>query len=344
MTNASAIRPVIMSGGAGTRLWPLSRREAPKQFHRFTGEETLFQETVKRVVGEGFSAPVVLSAELHTEQIARELDAIGVGAEAYVVEPVARNTAPAIAALSVARARSAPEEIVVVLPADHAIADAAAFRAYLLKGRAQAEAGRIVTFGVRPSTPETGYGYVRVGESLNEDASLIQQFKEKPDRKTAEAYLASGEYYWNAGVFMFRAETMIAEMRKHCPDILETVQKSVEAGETKSNALILDKTHFGAARQESIDYAVMEHTDRAAIVPMSIGWSDVGSWSAVGDLSVKDEAGNSDLAGGAILLDCENTLTVGEGGKIAAIGVRDVVIVAHEGAVLVVHKDRAQDV
>jgi len=350
------IRPVILSGGSGTRMWPLSRRTRPKQFHALASARSLLQEAALRVrdgeaacadADKRFLPPILLANIDHGELVARQLEAVNVDPALVILEPTPKNTAPAIAALAVAVERETAGALLAILPADHAIADAAGFRATLLKGAPAAADGAIVTFGVEPTRPETGYGYIRAGEALNDAAFRVSAFVEKPDLETAKGYLASGAYYWNAGIFMFRSDVMIEEMRRRCPAILEAAQNAVARSVRQGATMRLDRDAFSAAPEYSIDYAVMERTDRAAVVPASFGWSDIGSWAALWEIADKDGAGNVAVGGEAALLDCANTLAVSEGSEgptIAAVGVEDLVIVATAGGVLVAPRDRAQDV
>ena len=340
------IRPVILSGGAGTRMWPLSRRARPKQFHPLVSENTMLQESVLRLQGDGdvFKAPIFLASERHRDLLTEQLRAAGVAPSLVILEPAPRNTAPAIAALAVAAERENPGEVLAILPADHMIADAAAFREALLKGAPTAAAGVIVTFGVAPTRPETGYGYIRAGEALNDETRKVIAFVEKPDLETAERYVASGNYYWNAGVFMFRSDVMIGEMQHFCPEILKAAEAAVARAMRTGAELRLDAEAFAAAPEDSIDYAVMEHTDKAAVAPASVGWSDIGSWAALWEVSSKDGDGNASKGEEAVLLGCANTLAVSDGPTIAAVGVEDLVIIATADGVLVAPRDRAQEV
>ena len=345
-----SIRPVILSGGSGTRMWPVSRRPSPKQFHPLVSENSMLQDAVLRMRdGKGvFGAPILLANKAHRGLIADQLRAIDVDPALVILEPSPRNTAPAIAALAVAAERENSGEILVILPADHAIADAGAFRETLARGAPAADAGAIVTFGVEPTRAETGYGYIRAGgvlsEALGGDVRKVSAFVEKPDLETAEKYLASGDYFWNAGIFMFRSDVMIDEMRRLCPDILKAAETAVQRAEKDSAELRLDAAAFSEAPEDSIDYAVMEHTDKAAVAPMSVGWSDIGSWAALWEISDRDDQGNASTGEDALLLDCSNTLVVADGPRVAAIGVDDLVVVATADGVLVAPRDRSQDV
>ena len=307
----------------------------------------MFQDAALRVREEAgaFKSPILLANARHHDLIADQLSAVGVAPELVILEPMPKNTAPAIAALAVAVERDNPGEILIVSPADHAVADDTGFRETLLKGTPAAADGAIVTFGVKPTRPETGYGYVRGGEAINDDVMKVSAFVEKPDLATAESYLASGNYYWNAGIFMFRSDVMIEEMRRWRPDILEAAEKAVSQATRTQGALRLDPDAFAAAPEDSIDYAVMERTDKAAVAPASFGWSDIGSWSALWEIADRDASGNTSRGDdGALLIDSSNTLAVSDGPKIAAVGVKDLIIVATADGVLVAPRDRAQDV
>ncbi len=346
MTAVPTIRPVIMSGGSGTRLWPLSRAASPKQFHRLIGEQSLFQQTALRVIDHrAFAAPVVLASASHEAILRRELQALNCAAR-LILEPTARNTAPAIAAAALACAEDDPASIIVALPADHAIADAGAFADALVDGAPYAADGKIVTFGVAPTRAETGYGYIQRGASLGPKASAVAAFKEKPDLETAEQYVASGAYCWNGGIFMFRADVMIDELRRLRPDILAPVADAVARAGRTEDRLLLDHDAFAAAPKDSIDYAVMEKTDRAAVVEINVGWSDVGSWASLWDISEKDADGNVGAGGedGALLIDCQNVLALSAGPKIAAIGVDNVVVIATPDGIVIANRDKTQDV
>ncbi len=346
MKKPHAIHPVILSGGSGTRMWPISHRARPKQFHRLTSGISLFQETILRVTCEDqcFEPPIILGAAAHKTLMLEDMDAIGVRPALTILEPAPKNTAPAIAAAALAAESVSPGAVLVILPADHAIRDEAGFRSALLRGAQHAVEGRIVTFGITPTGPETGYGYIRGSEKLSEDASVVLSFEEKPDLETAEKYVASGDYFWNAGIFMFRSDVMIEEMRKYCPATLNAVERALDTGERDDRSILLDATAFANSIEDSIDYAVMEHTDLAAVVAMDVGWSDIGSWATLWEISKKCENGNANSGNNAIILDSNNTLTVSNGPKIAAIGVSDLLIVATPKGVLVARRDKAQDV
>lgn len=345
MTKSYTIRPVIMSGGSGTRMWPISRRAQPKQFHRFSSEHSLFQKTLLRLMerDSAFSAPIILGAADHETIIRRELEDIDIAPARLIMEPMAKNTAPAIAALAYACEQSQPGDILAVLPADHVIADAGSFADSLIEGAQYADNGHIVTFGVKPTRAETGYGYIHSGKALGDSAYSVAAFKEKPDLATAEDYLASGDYSWNAGIFMFRSDVLIAEIEKFRPQIAEAAAAAVKQGSMEKDKLLLNADIFDKAPEESIDYAVMENTEHAAVIAVDVGWSDVGSWTALWEVMEKDGNENAG-ADNAIMLDCAQTLALSSGPKIAAIGVSDLAIIATEDGILVTRKDMAQDV
>ncbi|MEL7488440.1 MAG: mannose-1-phosphate guanylyltransferase/mannose-6-phosphate isomerase [Pseudomonadota bacterium] len=340
------IRPVILSGGAGTRLWPLSRNAAPKQFHKLISDKSLLQKTAERLSGDetAFSAPVILANAAHLDMLQDQLAEVGVAPSMILLEPAPRNTAPAIAAMALAiETREAPE-IVVVMPADHEIEDADAFRETLLRAAPFADKGHILTFGIAPTHPETGYGYIKSGEALGDGVWSVSTFAEKPDRATAERYVQSGDYSWNAGIFMFRTDVMVAEMMKFCPEIISSAADAVEKAQTSGAVMHLDRDAFIAAPEDSIDYAIMERTDKAAVAPASMGWSDIGSWATLWEVLGKDERGNVSSGGEAVFIDSAGALAVSDGPQIAIAGVKDVIVVATPDGVLVADKSKAQDV
>jgi mannose-1-phosphate guanylyltransferase / mannose-6-phosphate isomerase len=285
------IYPVILSGGSGTRLWPMSRSLYPKQLLALTGERSPLQGTARRVADtSAFAAPVIIANEEHRFIIAEQLREIGVAAEALILEPFGRNTAPAacVAALRLIAPQGArqkagdPEPLMLVMPSDHAIGDLASFRRAIDRAAAAARAGRLVTFGITPERAETGFGYIAGGGPLDiEGAFAVTGFVEKPDPETAERYVASGEYFWNSGIFLFPAALYLSELERHCPDMLSACKAALAAARTETDFVRLDKEAFAACPSDSIDYAIMEHTLAAAVVPVSMGWSDLGSWDAL---------------------------------------------------------------
>jgi mannose-1-phosphate guanylyltransferase/mannose-6-phosphate isomerase len=341
------IVPVIMSGGSGTRLWPLSRISHPKQLHALVSDMSMVQETVQRVSGSGsnftFERPIIVLNALQHDLARAQLDALGVAPSHYVVEPVGRNTAPVAAvAAELVRRVVGDDALILLLPADHHIRDEKAFHDAIAEGASLADRGHVITFGIQPDGPETGYGYIRRGAELD-GGFHVAEFTEKPDKARAEAFLETGEFYWNAGIFLFGARTLVQEMQAHCPDVLRSSIEALGDAGTKGDVVLLDAGAFGECPAISFDYAVMERTDRAAVVPADIGWSDVGAWSALWEIADKDADGNS-VRGDVQLVDTRNTYALSTGQKLAVIGVEDLVVVATDDAVLVVRRDASQDV
>lgn len=341
--------PVILSGGSGTRLWPLSRTLYPKQFLPLAGERTMFQQTVARAMAvDGASEPVVLCNEEHRFLVAEQLRQLGVAAQAIVLEPVGRNTAPAAAVAALHALGVSDEALTMVLPADHVIADENAFAKAVSAALPAARSGRLLTFGILPAHPETGYGYIRMGQPLDgpagrNGARMVSAFKEKPDLETAKAYLDSGEYVWNSGIFLFSAKAYLDELGRHAPSIVDSCRASFELARRDLDFTRLDKKAFAACVDDSIDYALMEKTDKAAVVAMDAGWSDVGSWRALWEIASRDGSGNA-LAGDVLCQETRNTYVRAENRLVATVGVEDLVVVETSDAVLVAAKDRVQDV
>ncbi|KAA2285200.1 mannose-1-phosphate guanylyltransferase/mannose-6-phosphate isomerase [Arenimonas fontis] len=336
------LTPVILSGGSGTRLWPLSRETHPKQFQPLVGERSLLQATWQRLEGlPGLSAPIVVANEEHRFMVAEQLRQVGVTPSALLLEPVGRNTAPAIAAAALQARAGGGDPLLLVLPSDHVIADAAGFRAAVQAALPAAAAGRLVTFGIVPTGPETGYGYIQAGQG--EGVRPVDRFVEKPDLDTARAYLAAGGYYWNAGMFLFRASVYLDELGRHAPEMLSAVQAAFEGARRDADFLRLAREPFVACPANSIDYAVMEKTDRAAVLPMDVGWSDVGSWSALWAIADQDGEGNAHH-GDVVAMGCRNTLAWGGRRLVAMLGLEDVIVVDTDDAVLVARRERVQEV
>jgi len=342
--------PVILSGGSGTRLWPLSRELYPKQLLPLVGKRTMLQETAARVAGlPDLAAPVVVCNESHRFMVAEQLREFGARAQAIILEPVARNTGPAVAvgalvALQRAQAsgKADVDPVLLVLPADHVIRKVDAFQSAVLTGRAAAEQGKLVTFGVVPDRAETGYGYIRRAAGSG-PAYAIEQFVEKPDAATAEKYVASGEYYWNSGMFLFRARTYLEELQRFAPAMLAACEKAVAGAQTDLDFTRLAKDEFSACPSDSIDYAVMERTASAVVVPLDAGWSDVGSWSALQDALPTDAQGN--VISGDVLTEATTGCYLHSTSRlIGAVGLRDHVVVETKDAVLVAPRDKVQDV
>jgi len=331
------ITPVILCGGSGTRLWPLSRAARPKQMLALAGPDSLLRQTVARVGDpQVFAAPVAVGAAAQADAIAREVEQLG----ALILEPAQRNTAPAIA---LAALNAAGDDVLLVLPSDHLIADAEGFREAVRRALPFAREGWIVTFGMAPDRPETGYGYIRRGAAIGEGVFAAERFVEKPDAETAVRYLADGGYDWNGGIFLLRADVAIEGLRTHAPEILAAAREAFDRAARDGVRIVPEAAAFRAAPSQSIDYALMEKAGKVAVMPVSIGWSDIGSWDALHDRLPHDEDGNA-IAGDVVALDARGCLIRSDGPVIAAIGVNDLVIVATAGAVLVVPRDQAQRV
>jgi mannose-1-phosphate guanylyltransferase / mannose-6-phosphate isomerase len=336
--------PVILSGGAGTRLWPLSREQLPKQLLALTGERTMIQETVARLAGfPGAVGPVVVCNAAHRFLVAEQLREMDLPASAILLEPVGRNTAPAIAlAAHTVRQLAGDDALMLILPADHVLEDLVAFQAAIRAATPAALQGKLVAFGIVARSPETGYGYIRraPGEGA---VAPIAQFVEKPDLERARAFLASGDYFWNAGMFLFGAKRFLDELALHAPDIAEVCARASASATRDADFTRLDAATFAACRSDSVDYAVMEKTRAAVMVPLDAGWSDVGSWAALHDVLPADAQGN--VARGDVMLeDSTGCYVHADSRLVAALGLHDVVIVETADAVLVAPKHKVQDV
>ena len=334
------IVPVILSGGSGTRLWPMSRPERPKQMLSLTAEQTMLQLTATRATGEGFAAPIVVANARHADMIDDQLGAIEAGASAIILEPAGRNTAPAIALAAIA-AGSGPEAL-LVMPSDHVITDVPAFQAAIHAAMPLVEAGWLVTFGIAPDGPETGYGYIQVGEEIAPGVNRVVRFVEKPPRDQAEAMLATGDHAWNGGIFLFRADTYLGVLSVHAPDMLAACQTAMQQARHDGTRILPDAAAFAASPSDSIDYAVMEKADRVAVVPVDMGWSDVGSWDALHTLNA-GESGNAHK-GDVIAIETANCLVQTDGVRIAMVGVEDLIVVASGNDVLILPRGRSQEV
>jgi mannose-1-phosphate guanylyltransferase len=341
--------PVVMAGGSGSRLWPLSRVLYPKQFLCLKGDLTMLQTTVCRLDGVECESPVVICNEQHRFIVAEQLRQLHKLTENIILEPAGRNTAPAIALAAMAVKRRDPkaDPLMLVLAADHVIADEDAFRASVRQAIPWAERGKLVTFGIVPDMPETGYGYIRRGEVAQgqEDAVAfdVAQFVEKPNLETAQAYVASGEYYWNSGMFLFRAGRYLEELKKYRPDIFSACEQAMNATDPDLDFIRVAEEPFLACPDESIDYAVMEKTADAVVVPMDAGWSDVGSWSSLWEISAHTPEGNVHH-GDVISHETENSFVYAESGLVTTVGVKDLVVVQTKDAVLIADRNHVQDV
>ena len=339
------IVPVILCGGTGTRLWPLSRESFPKQFLPLVSDQSMLQQTACRAMGPGFAAPVVVCNEAHRFLVAEQLRAAAVAGPRILLEPVGRNSGPAIAAAALVAGEQNPDALCWIMASDAVIADVPALHAALAQAAVAARAGRIVTFGMQPTAPETGYGYIETGAPLAEAPGVLAlaRFVEKPDAARAAEFLAGGRHLWNSGMFLATARTLLAELERFEPALLAAVRAAIAGAQRDLDFVRLDPQAFGAAPSISIDYAVMEKTQHAAVVPASLGWSDLGSWAAIWEVAGKDAAGNASQ-GPVELLDCARSYVRSEGILTTVIGLEDTIVVTTEDAVLVMHRDRAQDV
>ncbi len=340
------IHPVILSGGSGTRLWPMSRTLYPKQLLSLLGHESLLQQTVRRVADrQGFASPLVVANEEHRFIIAEQLREITAVPRTLLLEPVGRNTAPAACIAALALTEAEPDPLMLVMPSDHTIGDLAAFAGAVERAAAAARAGALVSFGIAPQRPETGYGYIRRGGELDgaQGVFAVAEFVEKPGPEQAQAYVTSGEHSWNSGIFLFPARVYLDEVERLQPGMVAACRQALATAQRDSDFVRLGREAFAACDSDSIDYAVMEHTRRAAVVPVSMGWSDVGSWDALWEMGAKDQHGNS-IKGNVIAEDARNCYLRSEAGLVAAIGIEDLVVVATADAVMVAPRDRTQDV
>jgi mannose-1-phosphate guanylyltransferase/mannose-6-phosphate isomerase len=353
-----AIQPVILSGGAGTRLWPYSREAYPKQFLCFSSDKTLLQQTAARITelendGQGdviVAEPLVVCNEAHRFLVAEQLRQLGYESGTIILEPVGRNTAPALTlAAQYVRSASGNDPVLVIMPSDHHIEDAAGFRARVLDAVREAQDGAVVTFGIVANKPETGYGYIKRGAELKPGIYELNRFVEKPDAITAQSYVSSGDYYWNSGIFIMRASVLVEQVQKYRPDIASACINSLASRRRDGDFLRVDKASFTACPSESIDYAVMENLTleqssvRAEVLPLDVGWSDLGSWSAYSDVRPSDDHGNV-MVGDVFQKDTADSLLYAQSRFLAAIGVKDLVVIETKDAVLVAHKNKAQDV
>jgi len=339
------VHPVILSGGAGSRLWPLSRSLFPKQLLALAGERSLIQDTVLRVQDKDFQPPLIVCNVEHRFLIAEQMREIGVVPHAIMLEPVGRNTAPAAAVAALMIVEKDPDGVALLMPADHIVRNGTAFTQALNQAIRAAEHDHLVTFAITPDSPETGYGYIRRGTPLSgqQDCFSVARFVEKPDAATAADYVASGDYGWNSGMFVFRASLFLAELERLEPEMVAHCRAAFQNGEKDLDFFRLEETAFAAARSVSIDYAVMERTDKAAMVPVEMGWSDIGSWESLWNASPRDPSGNA-VKGDVLHHGTRNSYLRSEGPLVAAVGLENIVVVATSDAVLVSHKSASQDV
>ncbi|MEP5764585.1 MAG: mannose-1-phosphate guanylyltransferase/mannose-6-phosphate isomerase [Halieaceae bacterium] len=337
------LKPVLLSGGVGSRLWPVSREAYPKQFLPLAGEESMLTDTLRRLDGLTDVCPMVICNDEHRFIVAEQLRAAGHSGGEIVLEPVGRNTAPAVAVAALQALATDAEAVLLVLPADHLIRKPAAFQAAVHASLAAAQAGQLVTFGVVPDSPETGYGYIRRGDELEDGLFAIGEFVEKPESSTAQTYLDSGEYYWNSGMFLLRAQTYIDELKSLAPDMLSACERSLAEAQADLDFVRLDAAAFQSCPADSIDYAVMEKTRRGAVIALDCGWSDVGSWSALWDAGEADAEGNV-LQGDVLVDQASNNYLRSESRLLAVTGVENLVVVETSDAVLVADRNRVQDV
>jgi mannose-1-phosphate guanylyltransferase/mannose-6-phosphate isomerase len=334
--------PVILSGGSGTRLWPLSRGHYPKQFLPLVSDHTMVQETVLRLDGlKGLKAPLAVCNEDHRFMMAEQLWEIGAKPAAIILEPMGRNTAPAVAVAALTA--TSEDDVLLILPADHVISDLDVFHKAVIQAKALAEQGFLVTFGIVPTEPETGYGYIKRDTLQHGSAYSVAEFVEKPDAETAKHYLKSGDFYWNSGMFAFKAGSFLTELEKFNPDMLAICRQALKAAKVDMDFVRLDKEIFSTCPADSIDYAVMEKTDKAVVIPLDAGWNDVGSWSALWDVTDKDPFGNA-ICGDVLTVDTRNSFIHAQSKLVAVIGVNDLVIVETDDAVMISSRDRVQEV
>jgi len=345
MSDQSLIHPVILSGGAGTRLWPISRRDFPKQFIPLLNEKSPLQDTVLRVSDERHASPSVICSAAHRFLVAEQMAQIGVHPKNIILEPVGRNTCPAAAVAALMVSDLEPSGLVLLLPSDHLVVEQDAFLRAIESAKPIAEKGYLVTFGVKPTQPETGYGYIKVGSELSdgEGGHHVDRFTEKPDLQQASEYLASGGYAWNSGIFLFRADRMLEELERHAPDVLAAAVGSWKKALTDLDFIRLDGEAFETAPSISLDYAIIEKTDRAAVVPVEMGWSDLGTWDALWAIAERDDDGNA-CRGDVFAVDTHGSYLRTDGPVMAVLGLENVIAIATDDALLIASKDRAQEV
>lgn len=344
MVEVVKVMPVIMAGGTGSRLWPMSREHYPKQFHSLVGDRSLLQETINRLSNIRHHDPVFLCNENHRFLAAEQIRENGISHSGILLEPVGKNTAPAIALAAIHALSVEDDPVLLVLAADHSIENVEAFEASVTAAITYANQGKLVTFGVVPSKPETGYGYIKRGASAGNDSGYaVDSFQEKPDLVTAHAYLESGDYYWNSGMFVFKAKQYLEELEQYRPDILKACQEALANPKKDMDFIRVDKERFLECPDDSIDYAVMEHTQNSVVVPLDAGWNDVGAWSSLWEVLDKDENENV-VHGDVIAIETKGSYLFAESRLVATVGVEDLVVVETKDAILVAYKSKAQDV
>ena len=341
MSAQPAIVPVILSGGSGTRLWPMSRPERPKQFLALTAAETMLQLTARRAAGEGYAAPIVVANAAHADAVADQLAEVGSAPQSIILEPMGRNTAPAIALAAIAAGGG--DAPLLVMPSDHVIADLDAFRAAIERALPLVGDGWLVTFGITPDAPETGYGWIKVGDPLSTGVHRVERFVEKPPLDAAQAMLASGDHVWNGGIYLFRADRFLEALGRFVPDMLTAAQESMDRADRDGVCIRPDADAFARCPSDSIDYAVMERDDRVAVAPVAMGWNDVGSWDALHAISERDDSANA-VGGDVTLIDSTGCLVRTDGIRIAMAGVDDLIVVASGNDVLILPRGRSQEV
>ena len=336
------MKPVVLAGGTGSRLWPKSRAALPKQFLSLTSNSTMLQDTVTRLKGTNAEPPVFICNDAHRFLVAEQLRKKNIEHDGILLEPVGRNTAPAIALAALHATKTGNDPVLLVLAADHLIKDQEAFHSAIVKAEALANEGKLVTFGIVPDKPHTGYGYIKAGKVLNVGFE-VADFVEKPQPETAKQYVESGDFFWNSGMFMFKASRYIEELGKYNPEMLEVCRRAIETEAPDLDFIRVDSEIFSTCPDDSIDYAVMEKTDSAAMVPLDAGWSDVGSWTSLWETADKDEDGNV-CVGDTILEKTRNSYVNAEQRLVSVIGLEDVIVVETKDAVMVAHKDDAQSI
>ena len=339
------IHPIILSGGSGSRLWPLSRSLFPKQLLALAGENSLIQDTALRAMAIDSKAPIILCNIEHRFLIAEQMRDANISNARIVLEPLGRNTAPALAIAALMIAEEDPDGILLLMPADHIVRDSSKFAEAVSRAVTAAQQDYLVTFGITPASPETGYGYIKRGRPLEGLSNIfaVERFIEKPDSATAAAYIAAGDYSWNSGMFMFKAKVILEELDRLEPEVLVHCRAALAQGKSDPDFLRLEETSFTKAKSISIDYAVMERSERTAVVPVDMGWSDIGSWESLWAVAARDESGNA-IKGDVLQHGTRNSYLRSEGPMVAAVGMEDVVVVATKDAVLISHKHASQDV